>query len=57
MLLGDPLKIKSWYEVFLCGKKTLMEILMSFYEDREEEGEEDVKLRKKKHKMCLCLRV
>jgi len=55
--LGDPPKIKSWYEVFLCGKKTLIEVLMSFYEDREEEGEEDVKLRKKKHKMCLCLRV
>jgi hypothetical protein len=27
---------------------------MNFYKDREEEGEEDVLLRKKQ-KMCLCL--
>jgi hypothetical protein len=34
-----------------------MQVLMSFYEDREEEGGEDVELRKKKHRMCFCLRV
>jgi hypothetical protein len=41
--MGDPPKIKS--EVFLCGKMTLMKILMSFNEDREEEREEDVEFR------------
>jgi hypothetical protein len=30
---------------------------MSFYEDREEEGEEDVELRRRKQKIYLCLRV
>jgi len=34
-----------------------MKILMSFYEDRKEEGEKDIKLKKKKQKMCLCLGV
>jgi len=34
-----------------------MEILMSFYEDKEEEKEEDVELRKKKQRMCFYLRV
>ena len=34
-----------------------MKVLMSFYEDRKEEGEEDIKLRKKKQKMYLCLGV
>jgi hypothetical protein len=30
-----------------------MEVLMSFYEDRKDEKEEDVELRKKKQIMCL----
>jgi hypothetical protein len=30
---------------------------MSFYEDREEEGEEDVELRRRKQRIYLCLRV
>jgi hypothetical protein len=34
-----------------------MKVLMNFYEDREEEGGEDVELRKKKQRMCFCLRV
>jgi len=29
---------------------------MSFYEDREEEGEENVKVREKEEGLCLCLR-
>jgi len=33
-----------------------MEVLMSFYEDRKDEKEEDVKLRKKKQ-IFFCLRV
>jgi hypothetical protein len=30
---------------------------MSFYEDREKEGEEDVELRRRKQRIYLCLRV
>jgi hypothetical protein len=30
-----------------------MKILTSFYEDRENEGEEDVEFRKKKQRMCF----
>jgi hypothetical protein len=30
---------------------------MSFYEDREEEGEEYVELKKKKQRRCFCPRV
>jgi hypothetical protein len=30
---------------------------MSFYEDREEKGEEDVELRRRKQRIYLCLRV
>ena len=42
--MGD-LQKSSQHEVFLCGKMTLMKILMSFYEDREEEREEDVEFK------------
>jgi len=35
----------------------LIKILMSFYEDIEEEREEDVELKKKKQRMCFCPRV
>jgi hypothetical protein len=34
-----------------------MKILMSFYEDREEEGGEDVELKKKKQRTYFCPRV
>ena len=30
-----------------------MKVLTSFYEDREEEGEEDVEDKKKKQRMCF----
>jgi len=30
---------------------------MSFYEDKEKEGEEDVELRRRKQRIYLCLRV
>jgi hypothetical protein len=36
VLLGDTPKIKSIRGIS-CDKKTLMKVLMSFYEDREEE--------------------
>jgi hypothetical protein len=32
-----------------------MKVLMSFYEDREEEGEENVEVREEEG-LCLCLR-
>ena len=41
MLLGDPPKIKSVRGI-LYDKNILMEILIGFYEDIENEGEEDV---------------
>jgi len=39
----------------LYGKKTLMKVLMSFYEDREEDGEEDVDVKEEENE-CVCLR-
>jgi len=33
-----------------------MKVLLSFYEDGEEEGEENVKVREEKEGMCFCLR-
>jgi len=39
----------SQYDVFLCGKKTLM----NFYEDREEEGEEDIEVRRRRKRIVL----
>jgi hypothetical protein len=36
VLLGDPLNIKS-VQGISCDKKTLIKVLMSVYEDREEE--------------------
>ena len=30
---------------------------MTFYEDREEEGEEDVEVREEEEGLCSCLRV
>jgi hypothetical protein len=53
VLLGDPPKIKSVRDI-LYDRKTLMKVLMSFYEDREEEedAEEDVDVRKEE-KECV----
>jgi hypothetical protein len=34
-----------------------MKVLINFYEDRKEEGEENVEVREKEEGMCLCLRV
>jgi hypothetical protein len=50
------LRRSNQYKVFLCGKKTLMNVLMSFYEVREEEGEENVEVREEEEGTCLCLR-
>jgi len=33
-----------------------MKVLVSFYEDREEEEEENMEVREKREGMCLCLR-
>jgi len=35
----------------------LIKILMSFYKDKEEKGEENVELKKKKQRRCFCPRV
>jgi len=60
MSLKDPLgcwwetlRRLSYYEVFLCSKKTLMKVLMSFYEDREEEGEEYIEIKEEEEGLCL----
>jgi len=53
VLLGDPSKIKSVWGI-LYDKKTLVKVLMSFYEDRkeeeEEEEEEDVDVKEEENK-------
>ena len=56
MLMGDPPKIKSVRSIFMW-QKTLMKVLMSFYEDREEEGEENIEVREEEEGLCLCLKV
>jgi len=48
VLLGDPSKIKSIWGI-LYDKKTLVKVLMSFYEDRKEE-EEDVDVKEEENK-------
>jgi len=54
--MGDPPKIKSVRSIFMW-QKTLMKVLMSFYEDREEEGEENIEVREEEEGLCLCLKV
>ena len=53
MLSGNFLKIKSLRDI-LSDKKTLINVLMSFYEDKEKK-EENVNVREEK-KDCVCLR-
>jgi len=53
---GGLFWISSQYKVFLCGKKILMNVLMSFYEDRDEEGEENIEVKEEGGGLCLCLR-
>jgi hypothetical protein len=48
VLLGDPPKIKSARSI-LCDQKTLIKVLISFYEDREEDVEEDVNVREEEN--------
>jgi hypothetical protein len=33
-----------------------MNVLISFYKDREEEGEENIEVREEEEETCLCLR-
>jgi hypothetical protein len=37
-------------------KKILIKVLMSFYEDRESGGEENVEVKEEEEEMCLCIR-
>jgi hypothetical protein len=55
-LTRDPSKIKSILEIFI-QQTILIKILISYYEDRKEIGEEDVdvELKSKRQIMCLCL--
>ena len=49
---GGPSEDQVYTRYFYVTKT-----LMSFYEDREEEGGENVDLWKKKQRMCFCLKV
>jgi hypothetical protein len=54
--MGDPSKIKLVQGIFMW-QKILIKVLMSFYEDRESGGEENVEVKEEEGGMCLCIRV
>jgi len=54
--MRDPPKIKSVRSIFMC-QKTLMKALMSFYQDKEKEEEENIEVKEEEEGLCLYLKV
>ena len=53
---GGPSKNQVSTRYFYVVKKILIKVLMSFYEDRESGGEENVEVKEEEEEMCLCIR-